>query len=121
MKLRKIVFLIVFSLVTCLLTTMHAISADILLGRPVTLNATDNDLRNVLTGLAKANDVNLVMSNSVQGRASINLTNVPFFDAMLLIAKSSGFTVEKYDKTIVVARPDELKNFLPKITKTIKL
>ncbi|HGJ63950.1 TPA: hypothetical protein ENS27_01015 [bacterium] len=100
---------------------MQAISAEISIGRPVTLNATDSDLRNVLAGLAKANDVNLVMSNSVVGRISINLANVPFLEAMQLIAKSGGFTAESYDKTVVIARPDELKNFLPKITKTIKL
>ena len=120
MKIRNI-FLIVLSLIFCLLPIMSAISASPNQGKPVTLNASDNDLRNILTGLAKANDVNLIMSNSVQGRISINLTDVPFLDAIKLITKSAGFTAEKYDNTVVVARPDEVKNFLPKITKTIKL
>jgi len=121
MKRSKNMFLIIFSLIFCLLPIMSAISASPNQGKPVTLNAIDNDLRNILTGLAKANDVNLIMSNSVQGRISINLADVPFLDAIKLIAKSAGFTAEKYDNTVVVARPDEVKNFLPKITKTIKL
>jgi type II secretory pathway component GspD/PulD (secretin) len=120
MKLRNM-FVVLFSLFLCLLPVMRVISADIVQGKPVTLNASENDIRNILTGLAKANDVNLIMSNSVQGKISINLTDAPFFEAIQHIAKSAGFDVEQYDKTIVIAKPDEMKNLLPETTKTIAL
>lgn len=117
----KNIFFIMFSLTLCLMLTLNAICAGSLPNKPITLNVTDNDIRNVLTGLAKANDVNLIMSNSVMGKISINLSDVPFFDAIQLIAKSGGFSVEESDGTLVIARPDEIKSFLPKVTKTIAL
>jgi len=90
-------------------------------GKPITLDAKDNDIRDVLAGLAKANGVNLVMGNSVQGRINIALSNVPFMKAVDLIAKSSGFAVEKIDNTIIVAKSDEIKELLPKTSKVISL
>jgi general secretion pathway protein D len=100
---------------------MPAISANVDQGKPITLDAKDNDIRDVLAGLAKANGVNLVMGSSVQGRINIALSNVPFMKAVDLIAKSNGFVVEKVDNTIIVAKSDEIKELLPKTSKVIPL
>ena len=117
----RIMFLITFTLIFCSSFVMPAISANVDQGKPITLDAKDNDIRDVLAGLAKANGVNLVMGNSVQGRINIALSNVPFMKAVDLIAKSSGFVVEKVDNTIIVAKSDEIKELLPKTSKVIPL
>jgi len=100
---------------------MPGISAITDQGKPVTLDTKDNDIRDVLAGLAKANGTNLLMSNSVQGRINISLSNVPFMKAVEMIAKSNGYVVEIFDNTIVVAKSEDLKGLLPKTSKVIQL
>ena len=117
----RIMFLITFTLIFYSSFVMPAISANVDQGKPITLDAKDNDIRDVLAGLAKANGFNLVMGSSVQGRINIALSNVPFMKAVDLIAKSSGFVVEKVDNTIIVAKSDEIKELLPKTSKVIPL
>ena len=117
----RMLFLITFTLIFCSYFVMPGISAVTDQGKPVTLDAKDNDIRDVLAGLAKANGVNLLMSNSVQGRINISLSNVPFMKAVEMIAKSNGFVVEKFDNILIVAKPEDIKGLLPTITKAITL
>jgi general secretion pathway protein D len=109
----RVLFLITFTLVFLSYSAMQGIS--------VTLDTKDNDIRDVLAGLAKANSTNLLMSNSVQGRISISLSNVPFMKAVEMIAKSSGFLVETFDNTVVVGKSEDIKGLLPKTSKVIQL
>lgn len=89
--------------------------------KPITLDAKDNDIRDILTGLARANTANLVMGSSVTGKITISLSNVPFMKALELITKSSGFTIEVIDNTIIVAKPEEISALIPKSSKSISL
>jgi type II secretory pathway component GspD/PulD (secretin) len=89
--------------------------------KPVTLDAKDNDIRDILTGLARANSANLIMGNSVIGKITISLSNVPFIKALELISKSSGYRLEVIDDTIVVAKPEEINTLIPKSSKSISL
>lgn len=117
----RVLFLITFTLVFFSYFAMPGISAITDQGKPVTLDTKDNDIRDVLAGLAKANGTNLLMSNSVQGRINISLSNVPFMKAVEMIAKSNGYVVEIFDNTIVVAKSEDIKGLLPKTSKVIQL
>ncbi|MDQ1328810.1 MAG: hypothetical protein QG641_2096 [Candidatus Poribacteria bacterium] len=118
---KRVLFLITFTLVFFSYFVMPGISAITDQGKPVTLDTKDNDIRDVLAGLAKANGTNLLMSNSVQGRINISLSNVPFVKAIEMIAKSNGYVVETFDNTIVVAKSEDIKGLLPKTSKVIEL
>jgi len=89
--------------------------------KPITLDAKDNDIRDILTGLARANTANLVMGTSVTGKITISLSNVPFMKALELITKSSGYVIEIINDTIVVAKPEEINALIPKSSKSIIL
>lgn len=104
---------------SCLFLAISAACFD--QNKPVTLDAKDNDIRDILTGLARANSANLIMGNSVIGKITISLSNVPFMKALELISKSSGFSFEVVDDTIVVAKPDEISALIPKSSKSIVL
>jgi general secretion pathway protein D len=118
---KRVLFLITFTLVFFSYFAMPGISATTDQGKPVTLDTKDNDIRDVLAGLAKANGTNLLMSNSVQGRINISLSNVPFMKAVEMIAKSNGYVVETFDNTIVVAKSEDIKGLLPKTSTVIQL
>ena len=118
---KRVLFLITFTLVFFSYFVIPGIAAITDQGKPVTLDTKDNDIRDVLAGLAKANGTNLLMSNSVQGRVNISLSNVPFMKAVEMIAKSNGFVVETFDNTIVVAKSEDIKGLLPKTSTVIQL
>ncbi len=115
----KIISISILTLLICLFFVVSASCFDP--NKLITLDAKDNDIRDVLAGLARANTANLVMGNSVTGKITISLTNVPFMKALELITKSSGFTIEIIDNTIIVAKPEEINVLIPKSSKLISL
>ncbi|MGB9598007.1 MAG: secretin N-terminal domain-containing protein, partial [Candidatus Poribacteria bacterium] len=115
----KIISIILFIALFCAFFVMSAACFDP--NKLITLDAKDNEIRDILTGLARANTANLVMGNSVTGKITISLSNVPFMKALELITKSSGYTIEVIDDTIVVAKPEEINALIPKSSKSISL
>jgi general secretion pathway protein D len=90
-------------------------------GNAISLDAKDADIRDILLGLAQANNINLIMDDSVQGRCTICLNDVSPTDAIELILHTNGFVTEKVGDSIVAATPEALKNILPPISRIITL
>jgi len=62
-------------------------------GGRVTLSAANADLRDVLTLLANAADVNLVVGPDVRGRISVRFQNVPAIDALYAVIEQAGLSI----------------------------
>ncbi len=56
------------------------------------LDVVDGDLRQVLTAVAAAGNLNLVLDDSVQGSVSLKLSDMPPADMVRIISESSGFS-----------------------------
>nr|CDQ33873.1 Type IV pilus biogenesis and competence protein PilQ precursor [Virgibacillus halodenitrificans] len=77
-------------------------------GEPVSLNFQNIQVREVLSVLSDFSGVNIVASDSVQGSVTLNLTQVPWDQALDLILKSHGLASRREGDVIVVAPADEL-------------
>lgn len=87
----------------------------------VSFDTKDADIRDILSKLARDNGINLIMDDSIQGRLTISLSNLPPLDAIGLILHTNGFTVEVVGDSVVAATPEELRNILPPVSKIIPL
>lgn len=74
-------------------------------GEPVSLTAADVDVRALLTALAEAADLSLVMGPDVQGRLSVNLVDVPATEALKAILAEAGLMVAPPPLTSPWERP----------------
>jgi len=113
---HRIVFLILISLIV-----IPIANSDIGGSGTISLDARDSDIRDLLSGLAKANGLNLIMSGSVQGKITISLKNASPDEAIKLILNANGFVMEKLDNLIVAGKPDDIKNLIPKVSKIIPI
>ncbi|SDN42239.1 type IV pilus secretin family protein [Vreelandella arcis] len=77
-------------------------------GERLSLNFQDIEVRAVLATLADFTGLNLVASDSVSGRVTLNLNDVPWDQALDLILQSQGLSSRKNGNVIVVAPPSEL-------------
>jgi type II secretory pathway component GspD/PulD (secretin) len=68
--------------------------------RTVTVSLEAADLRAVVNALARTSDINLVGSDKLQGRVTLNLRNVPAVHALDVILKNNGFVLIKKDDRI---------------------
>ncbi len=75
----------------------------------VSLDFRDADIRNVLKILAFKSGVNIVASPQVTGLVSIQLTDVPWEQALDVILQTYGFASERKGSIIVVTTIDDLK------------
>jgi hypothetical protein len=71
---------------------------------PVTLSATDAEVRTVIRHLATVTELNLVLGSDVQGRVSIDLRSVTAREALVTIASAGGLVVTTYGAVHVVTR-----------------
>lgn len=71
---------------------VHADSVDVV----------DADVRQVLTGIAAAGKINLVLDDSVQGSISLKLSGMPPEEMVQIISRSSGFDCIRQDGIIYV-------------------
>ncbi len=74
--------------------------------RKVTLVVRDADVREVFETIARANQVNVAMSDAVGGKVSVSLHDVFVDDAIDAIAQTAGFAVERRRGTYVVVAYD---------------
>lgn len=77
-------------------------------GERLSLNFQDIEVRSVLATLAEFTGLNLVASDSVTGRVTLNLNDVPWDQALALILQSQGLSSREQGNVIVVAPASEL-------------
>ena len=77
-------------------------------GERLSLNFQDIEVRSVLATLARFTGLSLVASDSVTGRVTLNLNDVPWDQALALILQSQGLSSREQGNVIVVAPASEL-------------
>lgn len=94
------------------------------------LEAVDVDIRNLLTSIALVNNLNIVISNEVQGNVSVKLSNINAQDMIKIIAENNNYTYQFKDNVIYISKGDKDINLytvqinyleLDKIAQTINL
>lgn len=94
------------------------------------LEAVDVDIRNLLTNIALANNLNIVISDEVQGNVSVKLSNINAQDMIKIIAENNNYTYQFKDNVIYINKGDKDINLytvqinyleLDKIAQTINL
>lgn len=94
------------------------------------LEAVDVDIRNLLTSIALANNLNIVISDEVQGNVSVKLSNINAQDMIKIIAENNNYTYQFKDNVIYISKGDKDINLytvqinyleLDKIAQTINL
>lgn len=77
--------------------------------RLVTLNVQDTEVRNILSAIAAVDGVNIILDETVKGKMSLSINNMPLDDALNLVVKTRGFTYQRMpDGTIIVAEAKTL-------------
>lgn len=118
---RTVLMITVFTLIFSVAATMPVRGQDTSGGKPISLSTKDTDIRELLSSIARANGINLIVGDSVKGMVTISLTNVSPLEAMELILNANGFGMEKAGQSIVAGKPEEIKNLTPSLTKIIFL
>jgi type IV pilus assembly protein PilQ len=77
-------------------------------GERLSLNFQDIEVRAVLQLLADFTELNLVTSDTVDGRITLRLKNVPWDQALDIILKSKGLSKRQIDNVIMVAPTEEI-------------
>ena len=94
------------------------------------LEAVDVDIRNLLTNIALANNLNIVISDEVQGNVSVKLSNINAQDMIKIIAENNNYTYQFKDNVLYISKGDKDINLytvqinyleLDKIAQTINL
>ncbi len=77
-------------------------------GERLTLNFQDIDVRAVLQLLADSSGQNIVVSDSVKGRVTLRLQNVPWDQALDIVLRTKGLDMRQRDNVILIAPQMEL-------------
>jgi len=77
-------------------------------GERLTLNFQDIDVRPLLQLLADTSGQNIVVSDSVKGRVTLRLQNVPWDQALDIVLRTKGLDMRRKDNVILVAPQQEL-------------
>jgi len=77
-------------------------------GDRISLNFQDIEVRSVLQLIADFTGLNLVASDTVDGRITLRLQNVPWDQALELILKTKGLDKRKVGNVLLVAPADEI-------------
>lgn len=77
----------------------------------VTLNVHDGEVRDVLTAISALSDASIVTDESVKGKITIALDNVPFDTAIKLITSAKGLAYRMVDGVILVSTQENLNKF----------
>lgn len=81
---------------------------EIFEGERLSLNFQDIEVRSVLALLADFTELNMVVSDTVAGRITLQLKNVPWDQAMDIILKTKGLSMRRNDNVILVAPTEEI-------------
>ncbi|MEX1236900.1 MAG: type IV pilus secretin PilQ, partial [Pseudomonadales bacterium] len=77
-------------------------------GEKLSLNFQDIEIRSVLQLIADFTDLNLVASDTVSGRITLRLKNVPWDQALDIIMKTKGLDKRQIGNVLMVAPASEL-------------
>src|SRR5690606_13559563 len=77
-------------------------------GEKLSLNFQDIEVRSVLQLIADFTSLNLVASDTVSGRITLRLQNVPWDQALALILKTKGLDKRQIGNVLLVAPADEI-------------
>ena len=64
-------------------------------------------LENLLTSIALANNLNIVISDEVQGNVSVKLSNINAQDMIKIIAENNNYTYQFKDNVIYISKGDK--------------
>ncbi|XID75151.1 type IV pilus secretin PilQ [Alkanindiges sp. WGS2144] len=81
---------------------------EVYTGQKLSLNFQDIDVRSVLQLIADFTNLNLVASDSVNGRITIRLQNVPWDQALDIILRTKGLDKRRTGNVIMVAPAEEI-------------
>lgn len=113
-----------------LVVILGIICSNILSVNANELEAVDVDIRNLLTSIALANNLNIVINDEVQGNVSVKLSNINAQDMIKIIAENNNYTYQFKDNVIYISKGDKDINLytvqinyleLDKIAQTINL
>jgi len=79
-------------------------------GEKLSLNFQDIEIRSVLQLLADFTDLNIVVSDSVTGRLTLRLQNVPWDQALDIILQSKALGQRQAGNVIMIAPAEEIAN-----------
>ena len=77
-------------------------------GERLTLNFQDIETRAVLQLLADTSELNIVVSDSVQGNVTLRLRNVPWDQALDILLTTKGLDMRRNGNVIIVAPAEEI-------------
>jgi type IV pilus assembly protein PilQ len=77
-------------------------------GERLTLNFQDIEVRAVLQLLADMSDMNIVVSDTVQGNVTLRLQNVPWDQALDIVLQTKGLDMRQKENVILVAPAAEI-------------
>ena len=100
------IFILMLSI--CVMAPGIAVGAE----GTISVDTSDTDIRALLSSMAKANGINLVIGDSVKGKVSISLSEVSAMEAMELILISNGFVLEQVGNSVIAGKPEEIASFL---------
>ena len=113
-----------------LIVILGIICSNIISASANELEAVDVDIRNLLTSIALANNLNIVISDGVQGNVSVKLSNINAQDMIKIIVANNNYTYQFKDNVIYISKGDKDINLytvqinyleLDKIAQTINL
>ena len=113
-----------------LIVILGIICSNIISASANELEAVDVDIRNLLTSVALANNLNIVISDEVQGNVSVKLSNINAQDMIKIIVANNNYTYQFKDNVIYISKGDKDINLytvqinyleLDKIAQTINL
>lgn len=113
-----------------LIVILGIICSNIISASANELEAVDVDIRNLLTSIALANNLNIVISDEVQGNVSVKLSNINAQNMIKIIVANNNYTYQFKDNVIYISKGDKDINLytvqinyleLNKIAQTINL
>lgn len=100
--------LIRICLFLALLLLGGTLSAGAAMNTSVNMNVTNGEVRDVLSALAAVGGVSIVTDDSVTGKITIQLNDIPFDTALDIVTKAKGLNYQKLDNVIIVGSPDQM-------------
>ena len=79
-------------------------------GEKLSFNFEDTDVRAVLTFIADFTELNMIISDTVSGKITLHLQDVPWDEALDVILKTKGLTKRKVDNVLWIGMMEEVSN-----------
>ena len=103
---EKLILLISDKVITS--AQQRSIDKSLFKGDLLDLNFQDIEVRDVLELIADFKSLNLVASDSVQGKITLNLNKVPWDQALDIIMRSKGLDMRKQGNILLIAPIEEI-------------